>query len=37
MNEDLLIDSIGHDIKAIDHLMQRQMFKSAMDLGHFSA
>ena len=33
MNEDLLIDSIGHDIKAIDHLMQRQMFKSAMDLG----
>lgn len=33
MCEDERIDSIGHELKAIDHLMQRQMLKSAADHG----
>lgn len=33
MDSEIKIDSIGHDIKAISHLMQRQMFKLAMDYG----
>ena len=33
MCEDERIDSIGHELKAINHLMQRQMLKSAADHG----
>lgn len=28
-----VIDSIGHEIKAIDHVMQRTMFRTASDAG----
>ncbi len=33
MNKEVKIDSIGHDIKAINNLMQRQMIKSAIGYG----
>lgn len=29
----MLIDSIGHEIKAIDHLMQRKMYSNATNAG----
>lgn len=33
MCEDMVIDSIGHEIKAIDHLMQRKMYSNATNAG----
>lgn len=33
MEDEFKIDSIGHEIKALNHIMQRQMVKSAMDFG----
>ncbi len=33
MEDEIKIDSIGHDIKALNHIMQRQMVKSAIEYG----
>lgn len=33
MCEENMIDSIGHEIKVIDHVMQRSMFRFASDSG----
>ena len=33
MCNDTMIDSIGHELKAINHIMQRKMFQTAADAG----
>ncbi len=33
MGDDFIIDSIGHEIKAINHVMQRKMLATANDAG----
>lgn len=33
MGEAMMIDSIGHELKAINHIMQRKLFESATNAG----
>lgn len=33
MCNDTMIDSIGHELKAINHILQRKMFQTAADVG----
>ncbi len=33
MSEAMMIDSIGHELKAINHIMQRKLFESATNAG----